>query len=205
MKTIIFKAALLAVVVLSLQACCNCPEATETEPAKQIEYSSADHLRMYFETLHPKDQHALFAEMPYQTRYSLVDSHLKNRLAMAEGDREVNYIQGIIDYLKPEHYKDAAMLDAEGMAFLKSIAEHGMEVYGGDKERLSEVLYEIGGDQNAEVVIAVWQKPDCECNMAIDLCVFGDCGVFDCKPSVGGCGPVWAMPCDGMCLDPDDE
>ena len=204
MKTSFFKKVFIVGFVLALGGCCDCPEEPVEPPVTPVEYSAADHLRMYFETLHPKDQRAMFRQMPYQTKYALMSSHLNNRLSLAEGDEEVGYIQGIIDFLKPEHYMDTALMSAEGMEFLSGTAERGLEVYEGNKERLSEVLYKIGGDENADIIIAVWQKPDCECNMAIDLCVFGDCGPFDCTVSVGGCGPVWAMPCDGMCLIIDE-
>ncbi len=41
---------------------------------------------------------------------------------------------------------------------------------------------------------------DCECSIKKNVCVFSDCGTFDCKASKWGCGPGWLWACDGMCL-----
>lgn len=192
-------------VILSLGSCCDCPEIPEQPAPEPAEYSGQEHLQMYFQSLHPTDQRVLFKGLPAQVRFDLVKNHLEKEKASAGNQVEADYIQSIIAFLKPEYYDDKAPLSEQAMMFLNQKVQEGLEVYGGDKAKLSSVIYELGGNAEADIVIAVWVKPDCECNMAIDICVFGDCGVFDCTASAGGCGPVWAMPCDGMCLDPDED
>ena len=197
---------LLVGVVLLMGGCCECPECSENPPVvTTVEYSGADHLRMYFETLHPSDQRAVFKGLPGVSRYTLVRSHLEKEYESAANTMQEEYIQSIIGFLKPTHYDDNIPLSEQAMMFLNQKAQEGLEIYEGDNAKLSSVIYEMGGNAEAEIVIALWQKPECECNLSIDLCVFGDCGSFDCTPSVGGCGPVWAMPCDGMCLIIDSE
>lgn len=207
MKASIFSFSKLVLLSLAfaLSGCCDCPECPENPPVVNTEFSAVEHLSMYFQTLHPADQRAVFKGLPARARYDLVKNHLEQEKEVASSEMQKSYIQSIIGFIKPAHYDDKTPLPEQAMMFLNQKAQEGMEVYGGDNAKLSSVIYEMGGDTDADIVIAVWQKPDCECNMSIDLCVFGNCGVFDCTASVGGCGPVWAMPCDGMCLNPDEE
>jgi hypothetical protein len=193
-KSILKFIALFAVGILILSCNKKSDHAFESANYKQI-----DHLRIYFEGLHPNDQHSVFNGLPSEIKYALFDSHLKSEFNNTDKSNEMAYILGLIDNLKPIYYKDTAVFNREGAPYFKAQINEGLRIFNNDSAKVASILYQIKGDADADIMVA-WEKPNCECNLSISLCVFGTCGVFDCTVSVGGCGPVWAMPCDGMCL-----
>ena len=194
----IFQAIISSALMLTLLVSCG----NNVEPADvKVEYSSIDHLRMFFENLHPNDQRSVFGGLPSELQYAMINSHWTNQLSMTDNKNEQEFIQDLLDHLKPAYYADSALFESEGAEYFGKQIEVGLTVYQDDSSKLSSILLQVGGDTQAEISIAAAALPDCECNIAHDLCVFGDCGTFDCKILTGwGCGPGYLYSCDGMCL-----
>lgn len=176
------------------------PVNEETKPI-DVEYSGIDHLRMFFETLHPNDQRKVFNALPYQWKYALFNNHLNHQLSMVTSEDQKNYIQDLINHLNPIYYSDTAIYQRDGAEYFNNQLDPGLLAFQNDTARVASILYEIGGDTQAEIMMAVAGQPDCECNIKKGYCTFfGNCGAFDCTKSIAGCGPAFLERCDGMCL-----
>lgn len=174
------------------------------EPTAQTSTGNMDHLRMYFEGLHPADQRAFFSGLPAEMKHALVKSHWQHQLSAVKKEEEKNFIQGLINSLKPEYYKDSGLYQKEGAPFYDDQARKAFALFGNDTARVVDLLYKVGGNDKAARVIAVAGMPDCECNIPKGYCTFfGNCGTFDCKTDWWGCGPGFLEKCDGMCLKYD--
>lgn len=198
-----FRGVMSFVLVLFLLVSCN----YNKEPVKNVivEHSSIDYLRMFFEKLHPNDQRSIFNGLPSETKYALFNNHWKNQLSMTDNQNEKEFIQDLINHLKPVYYADTELFYSEGAEYFEKQFEVGLTVYQNDYSKVSSILMKIGGDTQAEPFILAAAMPDCECNIADGWCFFGDCGVFDCKVSLNGCGNGWLWPCDGMCQLKSDD
>jgi hypothetical protein len=157
-----------------------------------------DHLRLFFEGLHPSDQVRMFNGFPAQLKFSLIDSHLRSKLKDAKNDDERNFIQSLIDHLKPEYYSDSLALQKD-MPWFAAQKDLGLKAFKNDTARLVEVLYNIGGDRAAKPLVDDPSQENCECYTKDDYCVFGDCEKIGCEEFLTGCGTFGAFPCDGMC------
>ncbi|NOR64460.1 MAG: bacteriocin fulvocin C-related protein [Candidatus Scalindua sp.] len=194
------------VLAIFLLVSCNSIKPVDEMPSNDImEHSSIDYLRMFFEKLHPNDQRSIFNGLPSETKYALFNNHWQTQLNMADNQKEKEFIQDLINHLKPAYYADTELFNSEGAEFFSRQFEVGLTVYQNDPSRVSSILNEIGGDSQAEILIAAEEQQDCECNVVDGWCVFGKCAFFDdCKVTLTGCGNGWLWPCDGMCLSSDD-
>lgn len=196
----------LALIFSLIVSCNNYKKPANEEPTTiVVEHSSIDHLRMFFEKLHPNDQRVVFNMLPAEMKYALVDNHWNNQLGMANSQQEKDFIKGLISHLKPIYYSDTAAYQNQGSAFYTMQADVGLAAFNNDSTKVASILFQVGGDSQANIVIAAVGDPDCECNIKKGFCTFfGECGAFDCKTSLWGCGPGFLEQCNGMCLMPDD-
>jgi len=194
--------------MLALLVSCSSSEGPAKEKPSDVvvEYSSIDYLIMFFENLHPNDQRSVFDGLPSELKYALIHNHWNDQLSLTDNQNEQEFIQDLIDHLKPEYYADSAFDKSEGGEYFRKQIEVGLTVYQNDPSKVSSILLSVGGDSQAEIFIAAAALPDCECNISHDLCVFGTCGTFDCKKTTAsGCGPGWLYKCDGMCQSTSGE
>lgn len=208
------KTALIAVIIASLFviACNDESKPTENSSEQKTDTAkvrtgsgSADHLLMYFQGLHPKDQTKFFKGLPPEMKHALWMGHWKNSLTSAKNDGEKTFIQDMIDHLKPAYYSDTALYQKEGAGFFDGQRAKALNVLGNDTMRVVDLLYRIGGDENAVRLTAKLAQEDCECNIKKDWCIPGwTCGAADCKTDWWGCGPGFLERCDGLCLYNED-
>lgn len=187
--------------VFSVITSCGNKNEPYSKPAHVVvEQTSIDNLRLFFEKLHPNDQLNVFQGLPFELKYALVNNHWETQLLVAENHDEKEFIQSLIDHLKPAYYDDTALFNKEGAQYFKSQSKIALALYHNDKSKVYSILHKIGGDSEAAIYIATEEKEDCECNVADGRCFFGTCAFFDnCKVTINGCGNAWLWPCDGMC------
>ncbi len=204
MKTLVsnFRAIFsLALIIFLVVSCKNYNKPAIEESTVIIEHSNIDHLRMFFEKLHPNDQRAIFNMLPSEMKYALVNNHWNRQLQMTNNQNEKAFIQDLIDHLKPIYYKDTAVYQNQGAAFFGNQADAGLAAFQNDSAKVVSILFQIGGDAHANTIIAAVGDPSCECNIKKGWCsFFGNCGTFDCTTSVAGCGPGFLESCNGMCI-----
>lgn len=194
-----FRGVMSLVLALFLLVSCN----YNKEPVQNVnvEHSSIDSLRMFFENLHPNDQQSVFDGLPSELKCALFKNHWKNQLSMTDNQNEKEFIQGLINHLKPEYYEDIAVYYSEGDEYFEKQVEVGLTVYQNDYSKVISILMKIGGDTQAGPFIAAAALPDCSCNTAHDWCMsFTDCLTSPlCTITTSGCGPAGLWSCNGIC------
>ncbi|HDY67637.1 MAG TPA: hypothetical protein ENH85_07595 [Candidatus Scalindua sp.] len=194
-----FQGVMSFVLVLFLLVSCN----YNKEPIQNVtvEHSRTDSLRMFFESLDPNDQRSVFEGLPSELKCALFKNHWKNQLSMTDNQNEKEFIQGLINHLKPEYYEDIAVYYSKGDEYFEKQVEVGLTVYQNDYSKVISILMKIGGDTQAEPFIVAAALPDCSCNTAHDWCQW----FTECLPSplciitASGCGPAGLWSCNGIC------
>jgi hypothetical protein len=180
----------------------SCNDTTKPEvTVADAKVTGSDHLRMYFEGLHPMDQMKVFHSLPASLKYELFSNHWNNQMAKAAKQEQKNFIKALIDHLKPEYYSNPDLFEKEAAGWFRQQAAAGLKVFEHDSARLRSVMVEIGGDTTAKRMIKAGDVEDCNCSTKDDWCVKGrTCRTGVCIVTKSGCGGGWLSPCDGLCI-----